>query len=50
MREKVEVLEREKRELSEENISFKKELIKMQDLLSGKERFQREEKSTNHEF
>ncbi len=50
MREKVAILEREKRKLSEENISLKRELIKMQDLLSGKERFQRAEKSTNHEF
>ena len=33
MREKVGILEREKRKLSEENVSLKRELIKMQDLL-----------------
>ena len=46
MREKIEILEKEKRKISDENITLKRELIKLQDLWQVIAEFQ----GKNHQF
>ena len=45
MKEKIEILEKEKRKISDENITLKRELIKLQDLLASHRRIPREDQS-----